>query len=66
MSFMENNTAVPILVPITPEDFWAKMRDIVREEMRRMSGYVIETVRQVGSVRKNYKNVNQRNNLENS
>ena len=30
-----NNLAVPILVPITPEDFWAKMRVIVREEMNR-------------------------------
>ena len=32
---MENNLAVPILVPITPEEFWAKMRDIVREEVNR-------------------------------
>ena len=35
MCFMESNTAIPILVPITPEDFWAKMRDIVREEVSR-------------------------------
>ena len=32
---MENNFAVPILVPITPEDFWVKIRVIVREEMNR-------------------------------
>ena len=35
MNIMENNLAVPILVPITPEDFWTKMRVIVREEMNR-------------------------------
>ena len=35
MNNMQNNLAVPILVPITPEDFWAKMRVIVREEMNR-------------------------------
>ena len=35
MNNMENNIAVPILVPITPEDFWAKMRMIVREEINR-------------------------------
>ena len=35
MNNMQNNLAVPILVQITPEDFWAKMRVIVREEMNR-------------------------------
>ena len=35
MSFMENYTDIPILVPITPEDFRAKMRDIVTEEVNR-------------------------------
>ncbi len=31
---MEKNTSVPILVPIEQEDFWDKIREIVREEFK--------------------------------
>jgi len=32
---MENNAAVPILIPFEPEDFWGRIRVIVREEVLR-------------------------------
>jgi excisionase family DNA binding protein len=33
--YMENNIAVPILIPFEPEEFWSQIRIIIREEMRR-------------------------------
>jgi excisionase family DNA binding protein len=32
---MENNVAVPILIPFEPEEFWSQIRTIIREEMGR-------------------------------
>lgn len=32
---MENNLAVPILIPFEPEVFWSQIRVIVREELTR-------------------------------
>lgn len=30
---MENNVSVPILIPFEPEEFWAQIRLIIREEV---------------------------------
>jgi len=32
---MENNVSVPILIPFEPEEFWAHIRVIIREEVSR-------------------------------
>ena len=32
---MENNKAVPILIPLEPEEFWDHIRIIIREEVTR-------------------------------
>lgn len=32
---MEKNVSVPILIPFEPEEFWAKIRVIIREEVSR-------------------------------
>lgn len=32
---MAGNTAVPILIPFEPEEFWAQIRLIIREEVER-------------------------------
>ena len=32
---MDKNSAVPILIPVEPEAFWAKIRGIIREEVQR-------------------------------
>jgi excisionase family DNA binding protein len=32
---MEKNASVPILIPLEPEEFWSKIREIVREEVSR-------------------------------
>jgi excisionase family DNA binding protein len=32
---MEKNVSVPILIPFDPEDFWAQIRVIIREEVSR-------------------------------
>ena len=32
---MEKNTSVPILFPFEPEEFWAQIRGIIREEVSR-------------------------------
>lgn len=32
---MENNKAVPILIPLEPEEFWDQIRSIIREEVTR-------------------------------
>lgn len=31
---MENQTSVPILFPIEPEEFWKRIRNIIREEIK--------------------------------
>ena len=33
MQIMENNTAVPILILLEPQDFWDQIRLIIREEV---------------------------------
>ena len=33
---MEKNVSVPILIPFEPEEFWAQIRLIIREEMSRI------------------------------
>ena len=33
MQTMENNTAVPILIPLEPQEFWDQIRLIIREEV---------------------------------
>jgi len=46
---MEKNVLVPILIPLEPEDFWAQIREIIREEVSRnqkeqlMQPYLMET-----------------------
>lgn len=46
---MENNTTVPILIPLEPEEFWDQIRSIIREEVTRnhkdqtSSGNIMET-----------------------
>ena len=32
---MEKNVSVPILIPFEPEEFWAQIRAIIREEVSR-------------------------------
>jgi hypothetical protein len=32
---MEKNVSVPILIPFEPEEFWARIRVIIREEVSR-------------------------------
>ena len=32
---MDKNSAVPILIPLEPEAFWAQIRGIIREEVQR-------------------------------
>jgi len=32
---MEKNVSVPILIPFVPEEFWAQIRVIIREEVTR-------------------------------
>ena len=32
---MEQNTSIPILIPFEPEEFWAQIRVIIREEVTR-------------------------------
>ena len=32
---MEKNVSVPILIPFEPEEFWAQIRTIIREEVSR-------------------------------
>jgi excisionase family DNA binding protein len=32
---MEKNASVPILIPFEPEEFWAQIRGIIREEVSR-------------------------------
>jgi hypothetical protein len=31
--YKENNVSIPILIPFEPEEFWARIRVIVREEV---------------------------------
>lgn len=33
---MENNATVPILIPLAQEEFWGKMRDIIKEEVSKV------------------------------
>lgn len=32
---MENNSPIPILIPLEPEEFWDQIRSIIREEVTR-------------------------------
>ena len=46
---MERNSSVPILIPFDPEDFWAQIRLIIREEVSKnqkeqpLVGTIMET-----------------------
>jgi excisionase family DNA binding protein len=46
---MEKNVSVPILIPFEPEEFWAQIRVIIREEVsmnykeQHLQGSIIET-----------------------
>jgi excisionase family DNA binding protein len=46
---MEKNVSVPILIPFEPEEFWAQIRIIIREEVTRnqkelpLQGSIMET-----------------------
>ena len=33
---MENNATVPILIPLAQDEFWGKMRDIIKEEVSKV------------------------------
>ena len=35
MRCMENKDSIPMLIPVNLDDFWLKVRDIIREEINR-------------------------------
>lgn len=40
---MEKNNSVPFLIPIEPREFWAQIREIIREEVERSNNVKINT-----------------------
>ncbi len=43
MCYMEKSNSVPILFPYDPEEFWSKIRIIIKEEINRSANTTVLT-----------------------